>query len=224
VLKIVNGKCVDATILDIKSRHFSQEICFLKMKPLQVLRSPKNVGAFKVEGTNPFMTVPFTINNAPIRVDIEGLLANEDMFVFDQYGKLKLCLDVSGNGEIQHLSNNLMQTLKQLMEQETLPEFKLVVKSFVFNERVYIIWPTERKKFLPVDVIIDGKVETIYPDDAKGSTKKFEEFCQEYKGYAGSLVADAELYCWARRDDEKHELVVGITPRLKVMTIEKAKK
>ncbi len=182
------------------------------MQPIEVLRANKHIGALKLEGNNPFYTLPLTIEGKPIVVKVFGTTWSEEVFNVDQWGKLKMAFDVSEDGGTQLMSQQLQSTLKQALEQETLPDYKLIVKNMVYNDRMYITWPQEKKKFLAVQ-LYDGKNEdTLLADD----TEKLKTITQQIKA-KGKIFADIELYCWARRDEEKHELVVGITPRLKAI-------
>ena len=57
----------------------------------------------------------------------------------------------------------------------------------------------------------DKKEHVVNPDTDQ---EEYQLFLNKIENYSGEVVADVELYCWARKDDEKHELIVGFTPRL----------
>ncbi len=185
------------------------------MLPIDVLRANKNIGAFKMEGNNPFFTLPLTIDGKPIKVQVQGTPVEEDVFSIDQWGKLKVALDISEDGAALLMASSLQQTLKNALEQETLPDLKLVVKSMVYNERMYVTWPTERKKFVGVELLKgnNGTEELKFEDE-----KKMQEVRDIIKSKKKTGF-EVELYCWARRDEEKHELVIGITPRLRAIEL-----
>jgi hypothetical protein len=203
-----------------KRPHFS----FLKMDPTVVLRTPKQIGQFQLESTKPFQTLPLTIKEKPIVVKIKGRCYNEGIWVVDQYEKLKLFLDVGGDGAIQALSSNLQQTLKQVLEEEALPDWVLVTRGFLNTTRAaspkaYLTWAKDYDKYLPVKISGLGDYDEfeILPEKlADNSDEKVTKLTEELKKF-NEISVEAELYCWARKDEEKNTLQVGITPRLKAI-------
>lgn len=182
------------------------------MQPFEVLKSQKQIGAFKLDGTNPFFSLPLTINGKPIEVEIKGEALNEDLFNVDQFGKLKLALDVSNDGGAMLMSKQLQTTLKEILELETLPELKLVVKSMIYKDRMYAIWPQENQKLVAVKLFKSGS--NVGEDFTVEDTAKMG-IINEHLKKSKEVSVTVEISCWARRDDDKHELIVGVTPRLR---------
>lgn len=146
-------------------------------------------------------------------MSIEGTIdgSKGPVLYMDQFGKLKINVNVSENGLIQHAGVQLLKTLQQALETESLPELKLVMKSFVYNEHVFVTWPREFKNFKDVVVTLKGKTETYNPDKQQ---LEYQTLLETLKGYEGKVIVETELYCWARKDEEKQELSIGFTPRL----------
>lgn len=161
-----------------------------------------------MDGDQSWLNLPLSVNKKPIVVEMAGELSSDEPLYTDQHGKLKLVLDVKESGDVILLNSHLVKLLRDFLDNESLPEYKPSVKGFLYNDRAYLTWPTYRKQYEPIGFGADGDINVN--DEAKMSA--LSDFLKENRQ---RISVEAELYCWARRDAEKGELYVGITPRLR---------
>ena len=177
------------------------------MKPQEILKAKKELGILKIEDDNPFFTLPLTIDGKPIELEVEGDMVYGSQFRMNNWDQFKLCIEA--DADMVLLSKNLINDLKYLLSQETLPYFKLVINNFVNQDQhTYVHWPKSRKQFSGVMVFPD---EEIYYGPNDPNYKNFQAKLQEKK----RVSVLTELYVWCRQDHENHELQVGFTPKVK---------
>ena len=195
------------TLPNIKTRltNFSNQV--FKMKPQEILKAKKELGALRIDENNPYFTLPLTINGKDIELDIEGSLPYGGYFRMNSWDQLKLCIEAKE--DLVVLSKQLISDLKYLLNQETLPYFKLSVKDFINKDQhVYVHWPKARKEFGPVALYPGGEVY-CGPNDV--NFKKFETSLKDVK----KVRVVTDLNVWCRQDHENHELIVGFTPKVR---------
>lgn len=182
------------------------------MLPIEVFRSQKEIGVLNMSGNNQFLDLPLKIAGKPIIVTCKGVLNNPDEPLYtDQFGKLKIIANVESNGDLLLLNTHLIKVLADFLENESLPDYKPIVKGFLYNERIYTVWPTYKKSYVAV-LFHDGTEATEVSPASEEGFKKMQESLKKHGGK--ELTLDVELSCWARRDVEKGELVIGISPRI----------
>jgi len=161
-----------------------------------------------MSGDQPWLNLPLSVGGKPIVVEMKGELSSEEPLYTDQHGKLKLVLDVKESGDVLLLNTHLTKLLKDFLDNESLPEYQPSVKGFLYNDRVYLTWPTYRKQYEPIGF---GESDDVNVND-ESKMSALSDYLKEHRKH---VTVEAELACWARRDVEKGELYVGITPRLR---------
>lgn len=187
------------------------------LSAIELINSQKEIGRIEPSVGKEFATFQFTVAGQKVAVCAKGIIGGEAKASQFNAGKLQLVLDVSGDGVLLLAAEQLKKEIQHVLDTECLPEFEVIVTSWIKNKLVYITWPKKGEQFLPV---------TVNDKQVCPGTEEFDVLQKKLRDIAGvgEVEVGFSLYAWVRygKDAEgksTQKVTVGFSPQLAYLKV-----